>query len=271
MRTITSADGTPIAMDDDGSGPPLVLVTGALCDRRSPAGLVPLLAGSSTVHTYDRRGRGSSGDTAPYAVEREVDDLAAVIAAAGGAAHVYGHSSGARLALAAAAAGLPITRLAVYEPPFRLGSGDAEAATLRERVEARLADGDRRGAVTLHLLGSGTPEPAVRQMQSAPWWPAMEALAPTLPYDEALCGDLSLPQAELASIGVPTLVLGGGASEEGWRAALREVASTVSDGRYAEVEGQGHVPAHDVLAPVLAGFFTDRGTATGRDGARVSA
>jgi pimeloyl-ACP methyl ester carboxylesterase len=94
-------------------------------------------------------------------------------------------------------------------------------------------------------------------MQSAPWWPAMEALAPTLPYDEALCGDLSLPRAELASIGVPTLVLGGGASDEGWRAALREVASTVSDGRYAEVEGQGHVPAHDVLAPVLPHFLTE--------------
>ncbi|PWW21513.1 pimeloyl-ACP methyl ester carboxylesterase [Geodermatophilus normandii] len=256
MRTVRSTDGTPIAVDDEGSGPPLVLVTGALCDRRSPAGLVPLLAGSATVHTYDRRGRGSSGDTAPYAVEREIDDLAAVIGSTGGTALVYGHSSGARLALAAAAAGVPIDRLAVYEPPFRSGTGDADAAVLRRRVEHLLEEGDRRGAVTAHLVGSGIPEPVVQQMHGAPWWPAVEALAHTLPYDQALCGDLSLPTDQLASISIPTLVLGGGASGADWRAALREVAATVPDGRYAEVPGQGHVPAHEVLAPVLAGFLT---------------
>jgi hypothetical protein len=263
MRTVRSADGTPIAVDDEGSGPPLVIVTGALCDRRSPAGLVPLLAQSFTVHTYDRRGRGSSGDTAPHAVEREVEDLAAVIGSAAGPAFVYGHSSGARLALTAAAAGLPIARLAVYEPPFRPGIGDPGAAAQRERLRQLLADGDRGGAVTAHLLGSGTPESVVRQMWTAPWWPAMEALAPTLPYDQALCGDLSLPEVELAAIGIPTLVLAGSASDAEWRAALREVAATVPDGRYAEVDGQGHVPAHDVLAPVLTGFSADRETTPG--------
>jgi pimeloyl-ACP methyl ester carboxylesterase len=259
VQTTRSADGTPIALRRSGEGPALVLVTGAFCDASSPAPLQALLAPRFSVLAYDRRGRGSSGDCPPYAVQREVEDLAAVIDAAGGTASIYGHSSGARLALDAAAAGVPMSRLAVYEPPFNPGNPDPDVASWRARVEALLAAGDRRGAATEHLLGSGTPEHVVEHMRSAPWWPAMEALAHTLPYDEALCGDLTIPVGRLAGVAVPTLVLAGGNSDPDWRAALRTVAGTLRDGRYAELDGQHHVPADDVLAPVLADFFAGAG------------
>lgn len=257
MQTIRSADKTLIAYAASGAGPALVLVSGAFCDSASTAGLAARLSERFTVVRYDRRGRGASGDTAPYAVEREIEDLQAVIEAAGGQACVFGHSSGARLALDAAAAGVGVSQLAAYEPPVRLGPPGPAAATLRSRVEQLLARGDRRGAATLHLVESGTPEPVVQYMKAAPWWPGMEALAHTLPYDEALCGDLSVPTQALEAIAIPTLILAGADSDAGWRAALGMVADTISGAGYRELAGQTHVPADDVLAPVLARFFAE--------------
>jgi pimeloyl-ACP methyl ester carboxylesterase len=257
MHTVRSADGTTIALEQAGTGPALVLVTGAFCDRASPASLVAALRDRFTVHVYDRRGRGSSGDVPPYSTDREIEDLGAVIEAAGGAASVYGHSSGGRLALDAAAAGLPITRLAVYEPPFRPGAPGVPPAWPAQ-VQRLLDEGDRRGAATLHLRESGTPEQVVQSMQQAPWWPAMEALAHTLPYDEALCGDLAVPDGRLATVAVPTLVLAGGDSDPGWRSALRAVAEAVPKASYAQLPGQGHVPSDTALVPVLVEFLRPR-------------
>jgi pimeloyl-ACP methyl ester carboxylesterase len=251
MHTVQSTDGTTIAHQRTGTGPAVVLVTGAFCDHNSPAGLVAELSAQFTVLVYDRRGRGQSGDTAPYSTDREVEDLAAVLSVAGGPAHVYGHSSGARLALDGAAAGLPILRLAVYEPPFRSGP----APTWQARVQRLLDLGDRRGAAVVHLRESGTPEHVVASMQQAPWWPALEALAHTLPYDEALCGDLSIPTGSLSRITAPTLVLGGGASDADFLTALQSVAAAIPSGQFVELPKQGHVPPDDALAPLLAAHF----------------
>jgi alpha-beta hydrolase superfamily lysophospholipase len=255
MDTARSADGTTIAYDHVGQGPALVLVTGAFCDRTSPAPLAELLAAHLTVYSYDRRGRGASGDTAPYSVDREIDDLRTVLDAAGGAARVYGHSSGARLALDAAAHGLPITRLAVYEPPFLTDDSRPRPVDLQARVEKLLAAGNRREAAALHLVESGTPEHIVSHMQAAPWWPAMEALAHTLPYDEALCGDLTLSTGDLAAIASPTLVLGGADSPAWFRTAMQAVANAIPGARHLQLDGQAHVAADEALTPVLIDFF----------------
>ncbi|MGN6524181.1 MAG: alpha/beta fold hydrolase [Actinomycetes bacterium] len=258
MQLVRSSDGTEIAYENSGDGPALIIVTGAFCDHTSPATLATALAKRWTVVAYDRRGRGASGDTAPYAVEREIEDLEAVISATGEQPFVYGHSSGARLALDAAAAGLPMTRLAVYEPPLRLGPPTASAATLQSRVEQLLEAGDRAAAAVMHLRESGTPEHVIEFMQQAPWWPRMEALAPTLPYDEAITGDLTIPYERLGRIDVPTLVLGGAKSDPEWLKALRSAADAIPGSRYAVLDGQDHVPADDALEPVLTDFFHDR-------------
>jgi pimeloyl-ACP methyl ester carboxylesterase len=257
MQCVRSSDGTEIAYESSGDGPALVIVTGALCDHSSPAALVTALAKRWTVVAYDRRGRGASGDTAPYAVDREIEDLAAVISATGQSPLVYGHSSGARLALDAAAAGVPMARLAVYEPPFR-SEPSPSAASVRSRVEQLLEAGDRSAAVVLHLWSSGTPEHVIEFMQQAPWWPRMESFAPTLPYDEAICGDLSIPHERLERIDVPTLVLGGANSDPEWLQALRSAADAIPGSGYAVLDGQDHVPADDALEPVLTGFFHGR-------------
>jgi pimeloyl-ACP methyl ester carboxylesterase len=251
MHTVQSTDGTTIAHQRTGTGPAVVLVTGAFCDHASAAGLVSELSAQFTVITYDRRGRGESGDAATYTTDREVEDLAAVLGVAGGPAHVYGHSSGARLALDAAAAGLPIRRLAVYEPPFRTHP----APTWQARVQHLLDLGDRRGAAVLHLRESGTPEHVLTAVQQAPWWPAMEALAHTLPYDEALCGDLSVPTGSLSRVTAPTLVLGGSASDADLLTALQSVAAAIPTGRFDVLPGHGHVPPDGAVAPLLAAHF----------------
>jgi pimeloyl-ACP methyl ester carboxylesterase len=257
MQRVRSNDGTEIAYESSGDGPALIIVTGAFCDHTSPASLVTALAKRWTVVAYDRRGRGASGDTAPYAVDRELEDLDAVISATGERPFVYGHSSGARLALDGAAAGLPMTRLAVYEPPLRLGPSPS-AANVQSRVERLLENGDRTAAAVLHLRESGTPEHVIEFMQQAPWWPRMEAFAPTLPYDEAICGDLAIPYERLERIDVPTLVLGGANSDPDWLKALRSTADAIPGSRYAVLDGQDHVPADHALEPVLTGFFQDR-------------
>ncbi|MFW6694173.1 alpha/beta fold hydrolase [Streptomyces sp. MAR4 CNX-425] len=262
----TSADGTPLAYETRGDGPPVVLVQGALCTRGVDAPLADLLAPDRTAVLYDRRGRGGSGDATagripPTGVaEREVEDLAAVIDAVGGSAAVYGMSSGAALALRAAAAGLPVTRLAVYEPPFRPGDdggdGDAEHAADVARLHELLAAGDRDGAVAHFIGGVGAPPEAVREMKAMPMWADFTALAPTLAYDHDVLGDGRLPAARLAEVSVPVLALAGGASWEWIRDAARRVAETVRDGRFALLEGQTHEVAPEAVAPALTEFLT---------------
>ncbi len=261
METVRSSDGTTIAFERSGDGPFLVYVGGALNDRHSGEPLAAELAPRFTVVTYDRRGRGNSGDTAPFAADREIDDLAAVIDAVGGSASVYGISSGGALALEAAAQGLPITRLAVFEVPFNLGdeASQERARNYRRDLVALLDAGRRDDALALFMASVGMPAEAIAGMRNAPMWPALAALAPTLAYDSAVMRDAegaSIPMDRLSEITVPTLVLDGGASPAWMRETARAVARAVPQGEHHTLEGQTHDVAADALAPVLDDFLT---------------
>jgi pimeloyl-ACP methyl ester carboxylesterase len=260
MDTVRSADGTTIAFDRTGDGPPLIIVGGALSDRSAAADLAAALTASFTVVAYDRRGRGDSGDTPPYAVEREVDDLATLIDAVGGSAFVVGHSSGAALAIEAVIRGLPIMKLAVYEPPFIVDdSRPPLPADYAEQLDRLVAEGRRGDAVAYFMTtGVGLPSAVVDQMRGAPMWPAMEALAHTIAYDVRVMGsNMSggpLP-AEWATVTIPTLVLDGGNSPDWARNAVSAVAAAIPGAERRTLDGQEHGAAPEVLAPVLESFF----------------
>ncbi|MFF4089942.1 alpha/beta fold hydrolase [Streptomyces nigra] len=251
-----SADGTSLAYASRGEGPPVILVSGAMSTGDTVAPLAEALADRFTAVVYDRRGRGASGDTRPYAVEREVEDLAALIGAVGGEAALYGVSSGGALALRAAASGLPVRRIAVYEVPFAVYEGGAEErAEYTERLTSALEQ-DRRGdAVELFLRLTGLGEGLIQGARQSPMWPGMESIAPSLAYDDAVMGDGLVPEARLASITAPVLSLAGGASPEWMREAARIVADTAPRGTYRVLERQSHMVEPEVLAPVLAEFF----------------
>ncbi len=253
METVQSADGTSIAVEQSGDGPAVVVVLGAFCDRSSGKSLAAALAPGFTVFEYDRRGRGDSTDTPPYAIEREVEDLDAVIKAAGGSAYVYGHSSGACLGLEAAIRGLPITKLAAYEPPYASPSGGLNAWA--ESLAALIADGERSEAATRFLQGSGAPAEVIEQRKASPYWPRMEALAPTLPYDAWLCNDGIVPTERLASSQIPTLALAGGSSAPWALGSAEAIAAAVPGGEYLVLDGQDHNVTDAVLVPVLQEFF----------------
>lgn len=253
-----SRDGTPIAYASTGQGPAVILVSGAMSTGGTVAPLAVPLSDRFTVLVYDRRGRGESGDTAPYAVEREVEDLAALIEAAGGEACLYGISSGGALVLRAAASGLPVRRVAVYETPFAdfAEHGAKERAEYTENLTAALAQ-DRRGdAVELFLRLVDMPDEMIQGARQSPMWPGMEAVAPTLAYDNAVLGDSLVPRDRLASLTVPVLAVAGGASPEWLQEATRAVAEAVPTGTYRNLEGQTHMVDPSALAPVLADYFT---------------
>ncbi|MFL6138180.1 MAG: alpha/beta fold hydrolase [Frankiaceae bacterium] len=257
MEMVTSADGTPIAYELAGSGPPLVIVLGAFCDRRTAASLAKHLAQACTVITYDRRGRGDSGDSPPYAVDREIEDLAAVIDEAGGPAAVFGHSSGAILALEAAAHGVPISKVMAYEPPYIVDAGRPRPAGLAARTRALVDAGQRDEAMTLFLTeGVQVPAPVVEGMRTAPMWAGMRSIAHTLPYDLAICGDYVMPVDRLNRVDVPALVISGERSPAWMRDAADALAATLPSARRVTLDGQDHGAADDVLAPVLAGFVS---------------
>jgi alpha-beta hydrolase superfamily lysophospholipase len=233
---------TSIYFDRLGEGPPVVLISGGSVDRSSNAGLAAELAGSGfTDYNYDRRGRGDSGDTQPYAIEREVEDIAAVIEAAGGRAHLYGSSSGAALGMHAAAAGLPITKLAMWEPPYSVnGRPDLPADTAS--VYRELVATGRRGDAAEYFMAKvvGMPPEFVAQARQAPWWPRQEALAHTPAYDAEVMGDYTIP-AELArSVPVPTLILIGGASFGFFGPTADALVELIPDARRQVLEGQQH-------------------------------
>jgi pimeloyl-ACP methyl ester carboxylesterase len=260
MNTVRSSDGTTIAFDQWGEGPPLIYVGGGLNDRSAGAPLGGLLASRFTVLSYDRRGRGASGDTAPYAVEREVEDLEALIAAAGGSAFVYGMSSGSVLPLEAAAQGLAITKLAIYEPPFFADEGQQRRArTYATKLTELLSAGRRGDALELFMTTVGVPAEMIGQMRGTPMWSALEALAPSLAYDSAAMGygsrGGSLPTERLAAVATPALVLSGGASPAWMGEVAQRVAKSLPEGQYRCLEGQTHDVAPDALAPVLEEFF----------------
>ncbi|NUP63633.1 MAG: alpha/beta fold hydrolase [Nonomuraea sp.] len=250
MNTVTSSDGTRIAFEQAGEGPAVVLVDGAMCYRGAGPNtpLAAELARSFTVCAYDRRGRGESGDGAAFAVEREVEDLAAVIGRAGGDVRVFGHSSGAVLALEAALAGVPIARLALFEPP-PLG----EESGLSDELDKLVREGRRGEAVEAFQLAVGIPPEMVAGMRESPFRPALEAIAPTLVYDTRLTGSAS--PGRYAAVGVPTLLLDSESSPERLRESTRLMAETVPGARRRSLPGAFHGVDPDVLAPVLAEFF----------------
>ena len=259
MDMVASSDGTRIAFDRMGDGPPIVLVCGQSTDRSSNAPLAALLAEHFAVFNYDRRGRGDSGDTLPYAVEREVEDIDALISEAGGSAAVFGVSSGAALALEAAAAGLAIDKLALWEPPFNPDEGRRPPLDLAERYERMIAEG-RRGDVIEYFMANvvGLPPEFVARARSGPYWQDQESLAHTLVYDTIIMGDYSLPVEVAAAVRVPTLVMAGGASF----AFMRETAWALSEilpaGQHRILEAQEHNVDPAVLSPVLEEFFKAR-------------
>ncbi len=254
METVTSADGTVIAFDQLGSGPPLIVVAGASCDRAVDTAIAAALADRFTVLNYDRRGRGDSTDTPPYEVDREIEDLDVLVSAAGGAATVVGLSSGAVLAAHAAASGLPVRHLVMWEPPFRLDAeGQRQTATYNERLAALLADDDRGGALELFMRMVGVPEPAIAGMRQSPYWALGEGLAPTLAYDAAVMG-VGEPPPSLGKIAAPTLVLAGGASPDWMRDSARAAAREIPGARFEVLEGQTHDVAAEVLAAAVGGL-----------------
>jgi pimeloyl-ACP methyl ester carboxylesterase len=257
MEFVKSADGTRIAWTSGGHGPALVVVNGALSSHSSTDPLRHWLEPHFTVVGYDRRARGDSGDTRPYSVEREVEDLAAVIAANGKSAFVYGHSSGAVLALEAAMRGLPIAKLAVTEPPYILpGTRPVPGPEINGQLLLLDQHGDRTTMIDLFMREIvGLPGGAVRQLEQSPQWLTMLEMAPSLRYDALLMGRFELPQARISSIGVKTLVLAGGASFDWIIATARAVADLIPRAEYQVMPGQQHAPAPHVLCSHLTGFF----------------
>ena len=251
---IMSKDGTMIAFEKSGTGPAIILVVGAFNDRATGAPLARSLERHFTVYNYDRRGRGESGDTAPYAIEREIEDLDALIARAGGSACIFGYSSGAILSLRAAAHGLAISQLTLYEPP----PTGAQAGQLAPQLTELIAAGRRGDAVELFQTEAvGIPAAIVAQMRNTPFRPALEKMAQTLVYESTILR--SLPTGLIASVRVPTLMIDGEQSPEVMRQAAQSLADALPEGRYRTLKGQGHDIVPAVVAPVLEEFFADSG------------
>jgi pimeloyl-ACP methyl ester carboxylesterase len=258
MSVVTSTDGTAIGYERTGSGPSLVLVDGAMCYRAAGPmrPLAAALQNDFTVYTYDRRGRGESADTLPYAVTREIEDLRAVIEQAGGQAYVYGISSGAALALATAAAGATITKLALYEPPFMAEVEDAaRTKEYTERLHELLGAGRRGDAVALFMTQVGMPPQAIDGMRAQPGWATMAAIAPTLGYDDQVLDGGRVPRDLASRIAVPTVVLAGDASPANLQQAARAAADALPTAKFRTLVGQTHDVAPAALAPVLVEFF----------------
>jgi pimeloyl-ACP methyl ester carboxylesterase len=270
MSRVRSKDGTSIAYDRQGHGPAVILVGGGLTSRAEGVGnnapLAAELAQHFTVYNYDRRGRGDSGDTPPYAVAREIEDIDALITEAAGASCLYGVSSGGMFALEAAAAGLAVHRLAVYDVPYDV-SDDAPQrfADYRAQLSTVLAEGRRGDAVALFMRLAGAPEEDIAGARTSPYWPGLEAIAHTLAYDAACYGQP--PAGRLAAITQPALVLTGRHAPEApdlggelppgiFEQAADMITAQIPHAERQTLTGQAHVPDPKKLAPVLEHFFT---------------
>lgn len=264
MKTVTSKDGTTIAFDQSGTGPALILVGGmfeqrAFGSETAQLAAFPLLAQHFTVFHYDRRGRGDSTDTQPYAVEREIEDLEALIDLAGGQAFLSGISSGAALAFEAALAlGGKVKKLALYEPPYN-DDDDARQSwkDFRKQLKELLAAGRHGDAVILFMMLVGMPAEHVPEVRQMPMWPLLEAIAPTIAYDAAVVGeDASVPVERAAGLGIPALIMDGSESYPFMHVSAVALANALPNARHRTLEGQTHEVAAEALAPVLVEFFT---------------
>jgi pimeloyl-ACP methyl ester carboxylesterase len=252
MGTVTSKDGTKIAYDKIGKGPALILVLGALNSRKSGAKLAKLLAARFTVISYDRRGRGDSTDTAPYSPQCEVEDIAALIGAVGEPVCLYGHSSGAALALEAAIKlRNKIGKLAIYEVPYTLAANE-----YYKTLKKLLAAGRKDNAVALFVRSVGVSDKQIQAMKRMPMWNGLKKLAPTLAYDSEVLGKgHALPAARLSRITIPTLVMHGGAGAPFMRDAARAISEAIPQAQLRTLAHQTHGVNPKVLAPVLEEFF----------------
>jgi pimeloyl-ACP methyl ester carboxylesterase len=261
METTTSADGTTLAFDRLGSGPTVIVLPGATCTRGVTAPLAEALSEHLTVLNVDRRGRGHSDDAdgaPPHDPAREIEDVAALVAAAGGEAAVYGHSSGAGVALRAAAADLGITRLVMHDAPYNLPGDEQTAVEWDVRLHTLLAAGRNSDAIAAFLALVGMPTEMIDGMRSAPHWPAMQAVAPSLAHDSAAMGDRDgglVPHDLLARVDVPALVMVGGADHGFMIDVARTLVDGLPDARLAHLLGAGHDAGPDIVAPALLRFL----------------
>jgi pimeloyl-ACP methyl ester carboxylesterase len=251
-----SSDGTRIAFEKAGNGPALVIVGGALSHRTGGKPLADKLMERFTVYTYDRRGRGESGDTKPYAVDRELEDLGALIERAGGKAHVYGVSSGAALSLQAAAKLGPakVPKLAIYEPPY--GQEERDFTEQKERVNQLIETGKPGDAAAFFLSAVGMPPQALENMKRSPDWEGIRKMDFTLAYDYAVLGNGAVPET-VKLVSVPTLVMDGEKSMDFIHPTADRIAELVPNAQRKTIKGQTHQAAPEAVAPVLIAFFGD--------------
>ena len=257
MRKVVSRDGTTIAYEKAGEGPPLILLNGAFRDHTIFDFLVPELAPHCTTYVYDRRGRGQSGDSPAWSVEREIEDLGALIEEAGGRAAVFAGSTGANLALRAADAGVPFSKLALHEPIYRVPGAPKPPGDFLDNLRARLAGDERGAAVELFLdqMLELSPQ-TIAAWRQGPMWAMNEANAATLVYDTLICGDLEVPVERLADCRVPALVVSSAGTSDWLKAAARATARALGNGWGMELPGSWHRVDTDILARTLTGFFT---------------
>jgi pimeloyl-ACP methyl ester carboxylesterase len=257
METITSPDGTQIAYDTFGSGPGLILIAGAFTDRSYYVPLATALSSSFTVISYDRRGRGDSTDTTPYAIEREVEDLQ-TLRDQTGASYAYANSSGVMVLLRAVAAGAAFAKLAVMEPPFRVEGAPPPPDRYLERLREFIAAGNPGGAAELFMVEAvGQPQQMVDSFKGTPMWQSLEAMAHTLIYDALQLGDSSVPVDLLASIPTETLALHSTSSPTWLQTAVEQTAQALPNARLAALPGEFHQIPPEVLTPVLEDFYLD--------------
>jgi pimeloyl-ACP methyl ester carboxylesterase len=261
MHKVSSKNGTQIAYDKTGQGPALIFVAGAFQGRMAMAGYAEPLSKNFTVYNYDRRGRGDSGDTQPYAIEREIEDIDALIDVASGSAFIFGGSSGAVLALDAAAHGSNITKLVLYEPPFVVDtSREPLPEDMVDQLKELVATGRGGDAAELFMTkGSLMPADMVAGMRTQPFWSEVEAVAPTLVYDAILMDGTMrgnpLPRDRWAMVTIPTLVMYGGAGQAWSRNAAEALIELLPNAEPKILEGQFHTLTPEILTPVLEKFF----------------
>lgn len=258
MEPVISRDGTRIAFETQGSGFPVILVDGAMCFRNAGPmrPLAAQLSSTFTVVLYDRRGRGESGNALPWAPEREVEDIAALLDAVGGSAALYAVSSGGALALEAAAdlGRGRIPALVLFEPPYTASAGGEDALAYTAELKRLLDEGRPGDAAELFLRRVGVPEGAIAGMRSSPGWAATEAIAPTLAYDDALMGDGTVPFEVATRVAQPTLVVDGGLVPF-MTTSAKSLAYALNAGSHRSLGGQGHDAGPDLIAPVITEFL----------------
>lgn len=257
-QSVTSEDGTRIAYETVGDGQAVLIVLGALNSRKSGRKLAKLLASRFMAVTYDRRGRGDSSDSGSYSPEREVEDIGALIDAVGGPVYLYGHSSGAALAITATVKlRRQVTKLAVYEAPYSLDSAARKAAEeYYVALRGALASEQNGEAVALFVRSVGVSDAQVQAMRKLPMWKGLEKLAPTLIYDSEVLGEgHALPAALLARVRTPTLVMHGGAGSLAMRDAAQAISEGIPKAELRTLRRQTHGVSPKVLAPVLEEFF----------------